>query len=130
MVWALLFRVFCCLCRNKQTLNYTRDYYNSYWDDSDEEDDEDENTGQHQQQKRMLYMANLKRDAIDATTDVIVADELLRRHGDDSSLLMYYDRCSTEMHRALDKLPLEAHGTQIKRPHKSLCEMRYIRDIV
>lgn len=134
MVWTLLFRVFCCLCRNRQTLNYAQDYYRSYWDDSDEESDEDEYTGQQQQQQQrahMLNMSNLKRNAIDATTDVIVADELLRRHGDDSGLLMYYDRCSAEMHRALEKLPLEAHGAQVKMPHKSLCDStRYIRDIV
>lgn len=130
MFW-MLFRAFCCLCRNRQTLNQGRDYYQYYRDDeSDEESDEDEYT-ERRRRALLLKLSNLKRNAIDATTDAVVADDLLRRYGDDSSLLMYHDRCSAEMRQALDKLPLTSHGAQVKMPHKSLRNSaRYIRDIV
>lgn len=129
MFWML--RLFCCLCRNRQILNRGRDYYQYYWDDEgDEESDEDEYT-ERERQALLLNLFNLKHNAIDATTDVIVADELLRRHGDDSSLLMYHDRCSAEMRRALDKLPLTSHGTQVRMPHGPLrSSASYIRDVV
>ncbi|KAI4792899.1 hypothetical protein KUCAC02_033094 [Chaenocephalus aceratus] len=59
MFW-MLFRALCCLCSNRQSM-----------------------------MARVRKLSNLKRNAIDVTTDVIVAENLLRRHGDDSGLLMY-----------------------------------------
>lgn len=129
MFW-MLFRAFCCLCSNRQSLNRGGGYYHYYQDDSDDDSDEDEDTD-NKVRARVVEFSKLKRDAIDVTTDVIVAENLLRRHGNDSSLLMYHDKCSKEMYRALDKLPVTSHGAQVKRPYNSYRNgARYTRDIV
>lgn len=95
--------------------NQGRGYRRTYQDESeDDSEDEDEDANV---QARVRKLSNLKRNAIDVTTDVIVAENLLRRHGDDSGLLMYKERCSQEMFRALDKLPVASHGAQVKRPY-------------
>lgn len=135
MFW-MLFRALCCLCSNRQNLgnlNRSQGYYHYYQDDdSDDSDDVDSDEDSDTKvQARVVKLANLKRKAIDVTTDVIVAENLLRRHGDDSSLLMYHDRCTEEMYRALGKLPGTSHGAQVKRPYKSQRKgVRYTRDIV
>ena len=106
--------------------------HRDYEDDSDDDDDDDEDKDTVVQ-ARVSELSRLKRNAIDVTVDVIVAENMLRRHGDDSSLLMYHDKCSEEMHRALSKLPVTSRGAQVKRhPHpKSFGKgVRYTRDIV
>lgn len=120
MAW-MLFRALCCLCSNRQTLsnlNRGGGYYHYYQDDSDDEDSDDDDSDT-KVQARVVKLSNLKRKAIDVTTDVIVAENLLRRHGDDSSLLMYHDKCSKEMYRALGKLPVTSHGALVKSPYKT-----------
>lgn len=131
MFW-MLFRALCCLCSNRPSLNRGSGYYNYYQDDIDDEsDDDDEEDTDTTVRARVVELSNLKRNAIDVTTDVITAENLLRRHGNDSSLLMYHDKCSKEMYRALDKLPVTSHGAQVKRPYKSYRNgLRYTRDIV
>lgn len=116
MVW-MLFRALCCLCQNKDAVQSYMGgggggYYQEFDDEDDDEDDDSNNPKVFG--RKMLKMARLKRDAIEATADVIVADNLLKQHGGDSSLLMYYDECSYEMARALRKLPVGPTRTQIK----------------
>ena len=118
MFW-LLFRAFCCLRSNRQSLlNNGGGYYHYYSQDDSGDDDSDAEYTATDAEARVraneLFKLKLKRNAINATTDVIVAENLLRRHGDDSSLLMYYDKCSKGMYRALDKLPLSSHGAHAK----------------
>lgn len=127
----MLFRTLCCLCSNRQNVLSSgggRSYYH-YYDSEEDSDDEDE-AMDAKVQTRVIELSNLKRNAIDVTTDVIVADNLLRRHGNDLSLLMYHDKCTKEMYRALDKLPVTSHGLQVKRPYKSsdtgVCYTRHI----
>lgn len=116
MVW-MLFRALCCLCQNRDAV---RSYTNGgYHDDAFEyeDDDEDDDDGWSRPKelgRRMLKLSRLKRDAIEATTDTIVANGLLRQHGGDSSLLMYYDECAHEMACALQKLPVGPSRTQMK----------------
>lgn len=126
----MLFRAFCCLCNNRQSLpniNKGGGYY--YYQDDSDDDSEDEYTDA-KVQARVVELSNLKRNAIDATTDVIVAEDLLRRHGNDSSLLMYHNKCSEGMYRALDKLPLTSRGLQATRPYSSRKGAPYTRHIV
>ncbi|KAJ7984160.1 hypothetical protein DPEC_G00364440 [Dallia pectoralis] len=124
MVW-MLFRTFCCQWGKRQRgLNQRTGYYHNHWDESVE----DTNT---ETRARVVELSELKRNAIDVASDVIVAEALLRRHGNDSSLLMYHDRCSREMHQALDKLPVTSHSEQVKGSYRSPCSrVHYIRDIV
>lgn len=58
--------------------------------------------------------SRLKHHAIDATTDAIVAENLLARHGDDSGLLMYHGRRLKKMSLALDELYLASQGGRDK----------------
>lgn len=134
MFW-MLFRAFCCLCSNSPRLsNLNRvGHYHYYQDDSDDYDSDENEDTDTKVQARVVKLSNLKRNAIDVTTDVIVAENLLRRHGNDLSLLMYHDKCSKEMDQALDKLPVTSHGAQVKRPcmYKSSCNgVHYTRDLV
>lgn len=96
MFW-MLFRAFCCLCSNRQSLsNLNRGgggYYHYYQDDRDDDSNDDKDTDR-KVQARVVELSKLKRNAIDVTTDVIAAENLLRRHDDDSSLLMHHDKCS------------------------------------
>lgn len=130
MVW-MLFRALCCLCQNRDTVHgYLGrsgggDYYEDFEDS--EEDDEDESSDPKEFRLRALKVSRLKREAIDATTDVIIADRLLQKHGVDSSLLMYYDECSHEMSRTLERLPVGPRRTQVK-AIKSACVRS--RDVV
>lgn len=123
----MLFRALCCLCQNRDTV---RGYmggggedYQEFEDSEDDDEDEDkdkdkdkddDSSNQKEFWRRALKLSRLKRDAIEATADAVVADRLLKRHGGDSSLLMYYDECSHEMSKALQRLPLGPRRTQIK----------------
>lgn len=121
MFW-LLSRALCCLCSKRQSLsNLNRDggHYSDGGCYSDEDGDEDDDTDS-KVRARAVELSNLKRNAIDVTTDVIVAENLLKRHGNDSSLLMYHDKCFKEMCRILNKLPVTPHGPQVKRPYRKL----------
>lgn len=119
MVW-LLFRALCCLCQNRAAIqSYTGGSGGGYYEEFEDEDSKDDEDGDLERNPKkislnMLKMGRLKRDAIEATADVIVADNLLKHHGGDSGLLMYYDECSHEMTRALRKLPTGPTRTQIK----------------
>lgn len=115
MVW-MLFRALCCLCQNRDTVRSYMDGGSSYYQDfEDEDDDEDEDSRNPKEfRRRILKLSRLKRDAIEATADVVMADNLLKQHGGDSSLLMYYDECLYEMSRALQRLPVGPSRTQIK----------------
>lgn len=126
MVW-MLFRALCCLCQNRDTVRgymggggeYYQEFEDSEDDDEDEDKDkdkdkDDDSSNQKEFWRRALKLSRLKRDAIEATADAVVADRLLKRHGGDSSLLMYYDECSHEMSKALQRLPLGPRRTQIK----------------
>lgn len=109
----MLFRAFCCLCSNRQSApNRNRD--NRHFD-TDNWDDE--GFASTKARARVVELSKLKRDAIDVTTDVIIAENLLRRHGEDSSLLMYHGKCDREMHQALDKIPVTSHGALVKKPY-------------
>lgn len=124
----MLFRALCCLCQNRDTVRgymggggeYYQEFEDSEDDDEDEDEDKDEDkddddsSNQKEFRRRALKLSRLKRDAIEATADALVADRLLKRHGGDSSLLMYYDECSHEMSKALQRLPLGPRRTQIK----------------
>lgn len=97
------------MCKNRQSLtniSQGSEYYHYYQEDSDDDDDTTSDV-----RARVVKLSNLKRNAIDVTTDVIVAENLLRRHSDDSSLLMYHYKCSKEMHQALAKLDGTSHRT-------------------
>lgn len=120
MVW-MLFRALCCLCQNRDTVRGYMggggEYYQEFEDSEDDDEDEDkddDSSNQKEFRRRALKLSRLKRDAIEATADAVVADRLLKRHGGDSSLLMYYDECSHEMSKALQRLPLGPSMTQIK----------------
>lgn len=108
----MLFRALCCLCSNRQSASGSG--YYSQQDRCYESSDDEDYDELDEFRARALKLSKLKRNAINVTADVIAADKLLRRHGNDSSLLMYYDRCSEEMTRALNKLPLASHGAQIE----------------
>lgn len=120
----MLFRALCCLCQNRDTVRgymggggeYYQEFEDSEDDDEDEDEDKDDDDSSNQKEfrRRALKLSRLKRDAIEATADALVADRLLKRHGGDSSLLMYYDECSHEMSKALQRLPLGPRRTQIK----------------
>lgn len=117
MVW-MLFRALCCLCQNRDTVRSYMGggggYYQEFDEEDEDEDDDDEWSNPKEYGRRMLKLSRLKRDAIEATADVIVADNLLKQHGGDSSLLMYYDECAHEMSRALRRLPVGPSRIQIK----------------
>lgn len=113
-MFCLLFRALCCLCSSRQRSDGNYYYQEDSDYDSSDDDEDDQVEDGRKMRTRALKLSRLKRDAIDATTDVVVAEKLLHRHGGDSSLLMYYDQCSQEMTQALNKLPLGSHGAQIK----------------
>ena len=151
MFW-MLFRALCCLCSNRQALSQGNGYYYYHQDDSDDDDDDDDDDSDKEKEEkekeeekeeekeqtdattraRVVKLSKLKRNAIDVTTDVIVAESMLRQHGNDSSLLMYHDRCSQEMYRALNKLPVTSHGVQVKGPYSPhrKTRLRHAIDIV
>lgn len=119
----MLFRALCCLCQNRDTVRGYMggggggEYYQEFEDSEDDDEDEDkdkDSSNQKEFRRRALKLSRRKRDAIEATADAVVADKLLKRHGGDSSLLMYYDECSHEMSKALQRLPLGPRRTQIK----------------
>lgn len=115
MVW-MLFRALCCLCQNRDAVRSYMDGGGGYYQEFEYEDDDEDDDSSNPKElgRRMLKLSRLKRDAIEATADVIVADDLLKQHGGDSSLLMYYDECSHEMSRALQRLPVGPSRTQMK----------------
>lgn len=82
-----------------------------YFDDSDDDSDHEINTN-----KRAIRLSKLKRKAIDKTADVIVAEDLLSRNGEDSSLLKYHDKCSHKMDRALDKVSVTCDKVKKYKP--------------
>lgn len=88
------------------------DYYEDFEDS--EEDNEDASSDPKEFRIRALKLSRLKREAIDATTDVIIADRLLQKHGVDSSLLVYYHECSHNMSRGVEKLPVGLRRLQVK----------------
>ena len=104
------------MCKNRQSLTNigqgSGDYH-FYQEDNNEDEDSLSDV-----RARVVKLSNLKRNAIDVTTDVIVAEHLLRRHGDDSSLLMHHYNCSKEMHQALAKLDGTSHRTHGDIPYK------------
>lgn len=117
MFW-MLFRALCCLCQNRDTVGSYVGGGARYYDlddDDDDDDNDDENDGlRNPKEFRRLKLSRLKRDAIEATVDFVMADKSLKQHGGDSSLLMYYDDCSHTMSRALKRLPVGPTRTQIK----------------
>lgn len=111
----MLFRALCCLCSNRQRVpNGDRGYH---YFDSDDGDSDDEGFAAAEARARVLKLSKLKRNAIDVATDTIVAENLLLRHGDDSSLLMYRGECDRELHRAIAKIPVSSHGALVKKPY-------------
>lgn len=131
MFW-LLSRALCCLLRYNGHSDSSRGggygYPPHYRDDSDEDSDDE---GDGEIRARVVELSALKRDAIDATVDVIVAENLLRRHGYDSTLLMYHDECAKEMRRALDRLPVTSRRARLKRSREpSRHGVRYARGVV
>ena len=134
MFW-MLFRAFCCLCSNRESLRdlKQRGNYYQYQDTSDESDEENDYVSEDDRtaKARIMKAANLKRNAIGVATDVIVAEDLLRQHGNDASLCMYHTNCTKDMHRAFDKLPPRSYGAKLKRhPNMYLEGKRYTRDFV
>lgn len=135
-MFCTLFRALCCLCGNTTRPSIphrNRDYRHcdiGDWYDRDDSDDEGFPTAKAR--AGVFELSKLKRYAIEVTTDVIVAENLMRQHGDDSSLLMYHDRCANEMYQALDKLPSTSHGARVKRPYhyKSRRNARHTSGIV
>lgn len=88
MVW-MLFRALCCLCQNRDTVRgymggggeYYQEFEDSEDDDEDEDKDkdkDDDSSNQKEFWRRALKLSRLKRDAIEATADAVVADRLLK----------------------------------------------------
>ena len=117
------------MCKNRQSLTNTSQgswYYPYYQEDSGNDEDTIGDT-----RARVVKLSNLKCNAIDVTTDVIVVENLLRRHSDDLGLLMYHYKCSKEMHQALAKLAATSHRTLGDVAHKlDGNTVAYSRDIV
>lgn len=112
----MLFRAFCCLCNNRQSLTNLYHRASVYIEpDSDETDSEDDYLENHPDAKQRLIAWNKRKQrAIDATTDVIIADRLCQKYPRDSSVLMHYEACRQESDRVAAKLPLGSSAAQLK----------------
>ncbi|KAK7915598.1 hypothetical protein WMY93_011359 [Mugilogobius chulae] len=87
--------------------NPSCDFY--YYVDSDVEEKQEFDSNE-----RVIKLSKLKSQAIDSTTNVIVSENLLRLHGENSTLLKHHEKCVREMDKALDKLSVTGDQERIE----------------
>lgn len=102
--------------------------YQYEYDSDDDEYDDDEEAPHNR--KRTAKAVRLKQNAIATTTDVVTAQEILKRHADDSGLLMYRDQRESDMRKAYDRLTrFTRQSCRAKRVRETSKKSRYAGQI-
>ncbi|KAK7878282.1 hypothetical protein WMY93_031101 [Mugilogobius chulae] len=131
-------RGLCCLTNNRTQINtscihgsccpcfapcQTEEDSDSEWDSENSDLDDDDEV--QECRARAIQRCNLTRKAIGCTTDAIIAEKMVKRHGPDPDLLKHRENCSDYMNRVLDKL----HRDRNPNARRKVTEKRHFQSI-